>query len=106
QSIVVPDTNAANPYPSTITVSGLTGMLYKVTVTLNNINHDWAADLDVLLVGPNGQSVLLLSDAGAGSPVTDITLTFDDDSPLSVQENSHLINGVFKPTNFGSPDPF
>src|SRR5262249_1072776 len=70
----------ATPYPSTIVVSGLTGTVYKVTATLNNLSHGAAADLDVLLVGPKGQSVLLMSDAAAGFVVSGVSLTFDDDA--------------------------
>src|SRR5205823_7554770 len=45
---------AASPYPSTINVSGFTGSVVKVTVTLNNISHTFPDDVDILLVGPTG----------------------------------------------------
>ncbi|WP_353957823.1 hypothetical protein [Peribacillus sp. NJ4] len=54
----------AAPYPSFINVAGLTGTIAEVTVTLNNMSHTFPADLDILLVGPQGQNVLLMSDAG------------------------------------------
>jgi subtilisin-like proprotein convertase family protein len=47
----------ANPYPSTISVSGLTGTIVDVNVTLNNLSHTCTGDIDVLLVGPGGQKV-------------------------------------------------
>src|SRR5687768_15705733 len=56
-------TNKAIPYPSTITVSGLTAAVHKVTVRLNNISHNGPDDLDILLVGPQGGYVMLMSDA-------------------------------------------
>ncbi len=54
----------AAPYPSTINVAGVVGAVSKVTVTLKNMNHTFPDDIDVLLVGPGGQKILLMSDAG------------------------------------------
>ncbi|MFF2290440.1 hypothetical protein [Peribacillus butanolivorans] len=54
----------AAPYPSFINVAGLTGTIAEVTVTLNNMSHTFPADLDILLVGPQGKNVLLMSDGG------------------------------------------
>jgi hypothetical protein len=48
-------------------VSGLTAAVSQLRVTLTNLNHSYSDDLDLLLVGPQGQSVLLMSDAGATS---------------------------------------
>src|SRR5678816_1113447 len=66
-SITIPDSGAGIPYPSTINVSGMTGTVTNVTVTLNHLTHTWASDVDLLLKGPAGQKVLLLSDVGAVS---------------------------------------
>src|SRR5688572_18352725 len=52
------------PYPSSNVVSGLTGLVTSVSATLVNLTHPSPDDLDVLLVGPGGQTVLLMSDAG------------------------------------------
>jgi subtilisin-like proprotein convertase family protein len=46
---------AASPYPSAITVNGVSGPINKVTVTLRNLTHSFVSDLDILLVGPGGQ---------------------------------------------------
>lgn len=101
-NFVIPDPGIASPYPSTITVAGLTSMVYKVTVTLSNLSHNWPADLDVLLVGPSGQSVLLMSDAAAGERADNVTVKFDDDSPIAIPEAGRLVEATFRPTNYGS----
>ena len=44
----------STPYPSSIVVSGVSGTITKLTVTLFNINHDRPDDIEVLLVGPTG----------------------------------------------------
>ena len=57
-------------------------MATKVSITLSNISHTYPADIDVLLVGPQGRSVVLMSDAGSTSsapnPINNVTLTFED----------------------------
>jgi len=108
QTIVAPDNATASPYPSTILVSGVTATVYKAVVTLSNLTHTFPSDLDILLVGPGGQSVLLMSDAGAGRPgVVNVVLAFDDDSPLIIPESGFFVSETYRPSNYGSgADPF
>jgi subtilisin-like proprotein convertase family protein len=95
----------ANPYPSTIDVSGLLGTVGTATVTLTNLTHTYPDDLDILLSGPNGAGVFLMSDTGDGNNVSNVTLTFADAAP-SLTDNGQIISGTFRPTNFadGSGD--
>ncbi|MCA2507892.1 MAG: hypothetical protein IM553_02050, partial [Microcystis sp. M57BS1] len=58
-TINISDNTAANPYPSSLTLSGVNGTITGVTVTLYNINHTYPDDIDILLVGPQGQTVIL-----------------------------------------------
>lgn len=78
--IAIPDSGPAAPYPSTIAVSGLTGPITKVTATLNGLTHTCNSDLVVLLVGPQGQSLILMANTGMCSDPgeTTFTYTFDD----------------------------
>ncbi len=101
--INVPDFSPATQYPAAIIVSGVTAAVYKVTVTLSNLAHTFPADFDILLVGPRGQSVILMSDAGT-VPIQNVTLIFDDDSPLSLPEEGRIVSQTFKPTNYPSGD--
>src|SRR5688572_25528029 len=52
----------ASPFPSNIQVSGLTGVITDVSLTLNNLQHNWGRDIDVLLVGPNGEKFIVMAD--------------------------------------------
>lgn len=79
--------NAA-PYPSAITVTGLTGLVTDVDVTLDHLGHARPDDLDVLLVAPSGASVVLMSDACGATAVEDATWTFDDDAPTAMPDAS------------------
>jgi len=105
-AISVPDAAPGAPYPSTLLVSGLTAAVYQVTVTLSNIYHTYSDDLDILLVGPQGQTVVLMSDAGGETFIEYETLTFDDEARLPLTEGL-IVSGTFKPTNYeGLDDPF
>ncbi|HKS42191.1 MAG TPA: HYR domain-containing protein [Blastocatellia bacterium] len=88
----------ASPYPSALAISGLTGAVSHVTVTLNNFGHTFPDDVDVLLVGPGGQNAIIMSDVGGGTAVSNITLTFDDAAATSLT-SAPLVSGTFKPTN-------
>jgi subtilisin-like proprotein convertase family protein len=83
--IVTPATGQANPYPSTISVSGLGTSLLSMKVVLRNVSHTCTKDLDVLLEAPDGSKTTLFSDNGAPAiqfdGCTDLTkqaITIDD----------------------------
>jgi len=110
-SITIPDASCsgtpgqASIYPTNITVSGVTGTVSKVTVTLNNLTSDFEGDPEVLLVGPAGgtQNLELLSDAGTGV-LTNQTITFDDASAFVPPQNTAWgtpnTTITAKPTNY------
>ena len=102
--ITIPDYGQSNPYPSAISVSGEIGAITDVDVTLTGISHAYSTDLDVLLVGPFGQSVVLLADPGVGQPIANIDLRLDDAAPTAVP--AMIVSGTYRPTgsNFlGTP---
>jgi len=97
-------TGPANPYPSTITVTGLTGPIIKVTATLNDLTHTFPDDIDILLVGPDGiTNTILMSDAGGEADIASVTLTFDDLAANFLPDDSQLVSGTFKPSNYQTP---
>jgi subtilisin-like proprotein convertase family protein len=104
--ILITDTTApptrASPYPSNLSVTGLTGqVITKATVTLNALSHGYPSDVTVLLVGPSGQKTVIMSETGGQIPlaVTNLTITLDDDAASSLPIYSRLSSGTFKPTN-------
>ena len=98
-TITINDNSVANPFPSNVEVSGLTGTLKRVTATLRNIDHTFPGDLDILLVGPNGESVVLMSDVGSSGRLEDVTLTFDDSAADDLSDNNNIGSGTFRPTD-------
>jgi subtilisin-like proprotein convertase family protein len=69
-----------------------------VRVEIEGFAHSWPRDVDVLLVGPGGQNVLLMSDTGGSFPgLTGIDILFDDAaSPLP---STAFGSGAYRPTN-------
>ncbi|MBI1764047.1 MAG: S8 family serine peptidase, partial [Acidobacteria bacterium] len=98
-------TGPATPYPSTINVSGVTGTVSKVTVTLNGLTHTNPDDLDILLVGPTGQKVLLVSDCGGDTDLSNLSFTLDD-AAVALPNATAISAGTFRPTNYGDGDIF
>jgi uncharacterized repeat protein (TIGR01451 family) len=98
--IQIPDHGSALPYPSTIAVSGVTGVVDKVTVTLNGLTHGFPDDVNVMLVGPGGEKMILQSGAGGGHAVTNVNLGFDDAAGTSLPDSEQIVDGTYSPTNY------
>jgi subtilisin-like proprotein convertase family protein len=64
--ICPPDGNTTGT-TSTINVSGMSSSLATVTVTIPNISHTWYDDLDIMLISPTGQRLVLMSDCGGNN---------------------------------------
>ena len=97
--VTIPDQGAGSPYPSVINVTGLGGTITEATVQLTGFSHTWPADVDLLLVSPAGQALLLMSDAGTG-PTGNATLTFADTATASLPPSGVIATGSYKPTNY------
>jgi subtilisin family serine protease/subtilisin-like proprotein convertase family protein len=104
--ITIPDSGSSTPYPSTINVSGLSGNINSLKVTLTNLSHTWPDDIDVLLVGPTGTKALLMSDVGGSSDVSNVSLTFDPTATSFLPDSGLITSGSYKATNFGTGDFF
>lgn len=107
----------ANPYPSPITVSGLSGTITDVNVRLVDVTTrpgpdglHWVEDADVLVAAPDNSNVILMSDAGGNNsessgPVADVNLTLDDQAANPLPADSALTSGTFRPVNDSDIDP-
>jgi subtilisin-like proprotein convertase family protein len=83
--VTIPGTGTsgpANPYPVTHTVSGFSPdrVISDLDVSINGIFHQRPDDLDMLLVGPQGQKVMLMSDACGSFEVAAYGWYWDDEA--------------------------
>jgi len=99
-----PGANKATPYPSQIFVEGLLGTIDGVRITLSNLTHSAPADLDVLLVGPQGQKIMLMSDTGGTVPITNVTLHFRAFATNVLPVSGPITSGYYKPTDYPPAD--
>ena len=97
--ISIPDQGAATPYPSTIPVAGLQGIVAKAKVHVLALSHTEIMEVDILLVGPQGQNLILMSYVGTDS-VSNINLTFDDDAANTLPFFGAPTSGSYRPTSF------
>jgi subtilisin-like proprotein convertase family protein len=104
--ISVPGEGAATPYPSTITVSGLTGVVTDVALTLPGITHANIRDLGAVLVGPTGQAFLVMDHIGGNVPVSNITLTFSDAAAALAPSGGTPVTGSYRPTSYVAGNSF
>lgn len=102
-----PGAGPASLYPSDIAVSGLVGNILDVNVTLHGVSHNRPDDLDVLLVGPTGATVIVLSDACGSENPGGVNWTFDDEAAGSLPDtddgNTATVDcptGSYKPTDY------
>ncbi|BCU14719.1 hypothetical protein MAN88_52830 [Microcystis aeruginosa] len=104
--ITIPSSGTSTPYPSTINVSGLSGNINSLKVTLTNLSHTYPDDIDVLLVGPTGTKALLMSDVGGFNSLSNVTLTFDPTAASSLPDEGLITSGSYKATDFVTGDVF
>lgn len=102
-TITINDAAAATPYPSNISVAGITGNITKVTVTLTGLTHGYPNDVDVLLVSPAGQKVVLMAGTGSSFSISNVQLTFDDAATNNLPTTSQISSGTYKPTSTIAP---
>lgn len=97
---------------STITVAGQSTVT-DVNVTLNGVtpglnlaNKPVMSEFDIVLEGPNGAKVTLISDASSETclaAAASTTLTFDDGAATAVPFATDVPSGTFKPTDYDAP---
>ncbi|RZA20175.1 MAG: hypothetical protein EOP93_06645 [Lysobacteraceae bacterium] len=109
----ISDNAAASLYPSGITVSGLSGNMSKVEVSLHGLSHSFIGDLNILLVAPDGQTVALVrrpgtesSTFGWGNDFSNAEITFSASATGPVSLANPVPNGTYLPTGGGSTNAY
>jgi subtilisin-like proprotein convertase family protein len=97
---------AGDPYPTTISVSGLPANAILKSATLKGVKHSFPADLDIALQSPTGTYVILMSDVGSGFDATGQNYTFDDAAAGLMSTTALNATGTYQATNSGATDIF
>ncbi len=107
EALVIP-TNAAatggraNPYPSTLTITSGPTKIKSATVKLYGIQHQAPSDMNVLLVGPAGQKLLLLRGAGGLNAINNVDLTFSSAAATQISLSGTITSGTYLPSVYGN----
>jgi subtilisin-like proprotein convertase family protein len=96
--IAIPDVGPGSPFPSTIAVP-VGGVVTDVNVTLTDVTHTNPFHLWVLLQGPAGQHVVLVSGSGGDLDIAGVDLTIDDEAPAAFPPTAVLTSGSYRPTD-------
>ena len=104
--LIIPSSGPAAPYPSVLNVTGLTGLVSKVVVNITGLTHSFPDDIDMILVNPTGQKVILMSDVGGAHSITNVNLTIADAASASLPDVNQIVSGTYKPTDFEPGDVF
>jgi len=96
--LMIPSAGYASIYPSDIAVTGVAGLITNVAITLNGLTHPYPADLDILVVGPGGQRVVLFSNAGGGHSMDGIDVTISDWASFPIPLAFEVPYGTYRPT--------
>ncbi len=103
--ITINDSGPATPYPTSLNVTGLASGNTRITLELNELTHTYPGDVDLLLVGPGGRTLIPMSDVGGGTDVSLVTLSLSDFASGQMPSTA-LAGGNFKPTSFLPTDTF
>ncbi|MGB3311236.1 MAG: proprotein convertase P-domain-containing protein [Nodosilinea sp.] len=80
---------------SSIDVANISGSLQRISVTISLV-HTYTSDLRISLSAPNGESVLLVGNAG-GNGDNFFNTTFDDGAGVSISQGIAPFQGTFQP---------
>jgi hypothetical protein len=93
----------SSPYGVTFNVTGVTGPLTSISMLLESLAHPSPQDLDVLLVAPDGTSMVVQSDTGPAANPNTLSYILRDYNPLIANS---LLGGTYGPTSRSPADVF
>jgi hypothetical protein len=101
--IDVPDAAIADPYPSSINVSGFAGNVENAAVTFNGFDHTCFTDVATLLVAPNGAAGVPFAFIGPCPPDPQVPLTLTFNAKATNVFAGESGSGTYIPGTDGTP---
>jgi subtilisin-like proprotein convertase family protein len=109
--IAISQTVANPPFPSTpygtsINVSGLAGTK-TLRVGFKNVAHSFTGDIDMLLVGPGGQRMTIMSDVGGSTDTVNLDFSLSDSATSLLPATGPLVDDAeYRPSDNSPADAF
>jgi subtilisin-like proprotein convertase family protein len=91
-------------YPAQRGYFGAIDEIGDVNLAFEGMTHTYPDDLDLLLVSPEGTTVVIMSDACGPFAVTNFFWRFDDEAATVMPDESLCFDFNYRPTNIGSGD--
>jgi subtilisin-like proprotein convertase family protein len=102
---IAPPDDVESGVISSLTVQGQPGRITDLNVTLKTMVSTFPGDLDIALTGPNGKTVMLLSDLCNSQDWTGQDLVIDDQAPRPNLSGDCTTFGPFFPYDVNTDDP-
>jgi outer membrane autotransporter protein len=98
--ITIPVGGNANPYPSTINVTGISTTISDIIIHFYGLNHTWIDDIDVALVGPTGTRSIIFTDVLKFGDFINHHINFQHGGTALPANAAGLVNGTnYSPQN-------
>ena len=92
----------ASPFPAALSVTNHTGLITDLNVRIDGVFHAYPDDVDMMLHGPEGQRVMLMSDACGSYGINAYGWVWDDEAPgpMADEGTTDVCRGTFfRPTD-------
>jgi hypothetical protein len=101
------DLGPADTYPSSIDVTGFKkARITDLNLTLRGFSHGFPGDVQLLLVAPGGRNAVVMGDVStqlSADPVSNLTITLDDEAAAPLPEEELVTSGSFRPFDGEGP---
>ena len=105
-AIVINDNAVSTPYGTAVTTTGLTGNKI-INLKIKGLSHTFPGDIDMLLVGPGGQKMIVMSDVVGTNDAVNTTFTLKDSAADLLPAGAALVNNAsYRPSDITSGDVF
>lgn len=108
-NISINDNSPASVYPITFEVSGLTGVINSVKLSITGLTHTYFGDVAIVLVSPNNLKYTVITGRDANSQVLldkNITISSDSDIEWNYTTGDTFINKSFVTVDLNFDLPF
>jgi len=104
--IAIPGTGGLGPaaaYPITFDLTGVPAGVTAWNVKIDvKLTHTFPDDLNLILQSPSGTSLLLMSNAGGSTDITNVDLLFTGSALSSLPDGGPIVSGSFRPSAYGA----